>query len=255
MDALDAGGGTWVLFGDGVNVAVDTGNYIRGTGSIKYDISAAGGTTAGIQNTGLTSFDMSSFLASNGSAFVYTDISDADDITNFILRIGTDASNYYQVAVTVTHEGNAFETGWNLLRFDLGSPTEVGTVTDTDIQFAALYMTKDAAKVSQGDFRFDQLTLKLGDVYELEYFSKYGWQDAITNAWKENASADGDLLNADTDEYEIFVQKGIELAAAEADEEQARQTAQSMYSKLTNMYTKDTPSDAMFITQEYQDFI
>jgi hypothetical protein len=254
LDSLAAGGGAWGAFGDGANVAVDTGNYVRGSGSIKFDINAGGGTTAGIVNSTMTEFDISSFLATNGAAFVYAYITDPTDITNFEIRFGNDASNYYSAQATETHAGNVFAVGWNLLRFSLDGPTEVGSVTDTTIDYVAVFMNKDAGKISEANYRFDQIALKLGDVHKLVYYSKYGWQNAA-GTWMENATDDANLLNADTDEFELFVQKARFLAAGEADETKAEDKAQERYTALSEMYKKESPSDALYVTQEYQDFI
>ena len=56
LDAL-TGGGTWALFGDGTNVTQDSYEYVKGSASINFDISAAGGTTAGIQSSDIPTFD------------------------------------------------------------------------------------------------------------------------------------------------------------------------------------------------------
>jgi len=116
MDSLTAGGGTWTLFGDGTNLTADTENYVKGNGSINWDISAAGGTTAGIYNSGLNTFDISKY-ATAGSALVWVYISSTTNLTNFILRIGSDSSNYYSITITTNNEGASFYAGWNLLRF------------------------------------------------------------------------------------------------------------------------------------------
>ena len=63
LDTLTGDGGTWTLFGDGTNLTSDTDNYIRGSGSVNWDISSAGGTTAGLYNSSLTSHDISDHIA------------------------------------------------------------------------------------------------------------------------------------------------------------------------------------------------
>ena len=54
LDTLTSGGGTWSLYGDAINVVSDSDNFVKGAGSIKFDISGAGGTTAGIQNLSIS---------------------------------------------------------------------------------------------------------------------------------------------------------------------------------------------------------
>ncbi len=104
IDRLDSVG-DWEGFGDGENLTADTGDYVKGSGSINWDINADGGTTAGIVNSSLTSFDISDYLM-DGSVLVWAYISDTDDLTNFILRLGSSSSNYYSITVTTNNEGN-----------------------------------------------------------------------------------------------------------------------------------------------------
>src|SRR3990167_5026824 len=141
LDSLTGGGGTWALFGDGTNLTIDNDNFVKGTGSLNWDISAAGGVTAGVQNTGLDEFDIDDYTPA-GSAFVWAYITSTTNLTNFILRIGQDSSNYFSKTITTTNEGTAFVNGWNLLRFDLQSLSETGSASETDCTYVALYMTK-----------------------------------------------------------------------------------------------------------------
>jgi hypothetical protein len=201
--------GDWVVFGDGTNLTRDTENYVKGNASLNWDISAAGGTTAGIQNSLLDDFDISDY-AGNGSAFVWAYITSATNLTNFILRIGNDSSNYYAITITATNEGTAFEAGWNLLRFDMVNKAETGAVDKTTCDYVALYMTKAAGKISETDYRFDNLVLKIGDHFNVVYYSKYGWQ-SNAGVWLENSTADTDLVNCDTDEYGLIIAKYAEL--------------------------------------------
>ena len=90
------------------------------------------GTTAGIVNSTLDTFDYTDFLY--GSVFVWTYITDKTDITNYKMRVGNDASNYYEMTVTDTHEDIPFLDGWNLLRFDMSSKTTTGSPTSTAIR-------------------------------------------------------------------------------------------------------------------------
>ena len=71
LDSLTSSGGTWTAYGDAENLTIDNFNYVKGNGCINWDISSAGGTTAGIYNDDLDEFDLSDYL-SGGSVFVWT---------------------------------------------------------------------------------------------------------------------------------------------------------------------------------------
>ena len=197
--------GTWVLFGDATNVAIDTDDYVSGGGSIKFDISNAGGTIAGVQNLAMTEFDISDFTT-EGSAFVWAYINSATNLTNYILRIGSSATVYYTITITTAHDGNAFQAGWNLLRFDFADKVATGTPSETACIYTALYMTKATGKVSEDDYRFDDLVLHTGQIYSALYYSLYPFQTSA-GVWIANSTADTDLVNAESDEYNLFIFK------------------------------------------------
>lgn len=253
LDSLTSGGGTWQAFGDGTNLTRDGDNYIKGAGSINWDISAAGGTTAGIKNDSLTAYDIEDFLGGNGAAFVWVYLSDEENITNFILRLGQSSSQYYSKTVTAQHDGTAFAEGWNLLRFDLVSLTETGSPAATDLDYAAIYMTKTTGKISQTDFRFDWLVLKRGEIYNTKYYSKYPWISSV-GVYKENSTDDSDLLVADTTEYELYILKGKQLAAEEANEFEIASKYESQYNDKRARYLKQNPSERRVMSEQYYEF-
>jgi hypothetical protein len=239
--------GTWVLFGDGTNLTKDSDYYAKGSACINWDISAAGGTTAGIQNTTLTQFDISPYTS--GSVFVWAYITSATYLTNFILRIGSDTSNYYSITITTNNEGTAFYAGWNLLRFDFVNKVATGTVDEDACDYVALYMTKNALKISETDYRFDWLVMKKGEHYHVIYYSTYGWQ-SNAGVWLENATADTDYLNCDNTELKL-----IEYKAAELGERHLRSSRVSemyqIYEALKKKYEQDNPSEALLLTTTY----
>lgn len=241
--------GSWVLFGDGTNLTADTDNYISGGGAINWDISAAGGTTAGIQNTTMTQFDITRYTA-DGSAFVWAYITSITNLTNFILRIGNDASNYYSMTATTMADGNAFQNGWNLIRFDFSGKTTTGSVTATTCDYVALYMTKAAGKISETDYRFDNLQLHTGVFHEAYYYSMYPWKTS-GGTWIENSTADTDIINADLEEYELFVYRGRIEVMKELKEWDLLKDAQSEYQLLKTDYQRKNPSEALKFTQVY----
>lgn len=251
LDSLTSGGGTWVLFGDGTNLRADSDNFIKGSASISWDISAAGGTTAGIQNLGLNVFDLTNYIYA-GSIFAWVYIQSTTNLTNFILRVGIDGSNYYTKTVTVVNEGTSFVNGWNLLRFDLASSSKVGTVDLTKCKYCAIYMTKDGAKISETNYRFDWIVAKRGKIYELLYYSKYGWQTA-SGTYIENSTVVGDLLNADTEEYDIFVARGRMNVFRELKDWTEYKIAQGDYMTMVKNYKMMYPSERKWISSMYYD--
>lgn len=251
LDSTTAGGGTWAAFGDGTNVTTDADNYVKGSGSLNWDINADGGTTAGIYNDDIDEFDVSDYK-STGSAFVWAYIYSTTNLTNFILRIGSSASAYYSITITTNNEGNSFETGWNLLRFDFSGKSTTGTPDDDACDYVALYMTKDAAKTSETDYRFDNLTLKKGIHYYVKFYSRYGWQNS-DGTWIEEATATTDLLNCETDEYNLYLLKTCELIEEHLREYGNSDKFKAKYEMALRRYEQQNPSQALSLIQRTWD--
>lgn len=241
----------WVAFGDAENIELDSDDYIKNNASISFDISSAGGTTAGVQNSAISSFDLTDYLGGNSSIFVWVKINSTTNLTNYILRIGSSSGNYYQKTVTTRSDGNAFENGWNLLRFDLTNLTETGTVTDTAITYAAVYMTKTAGKISETDYKFNNLVLMRGVIHNILYYSKYGWQTSA-GAYLQNSTDSLDLVVADDTEYEMIVKKGIHLGMKLTNFEMGEiEDAKNDYKEAVSQYTANNPDESQIMISTY----
>lgn len=251
LDDITSGGGTWTAVGGAENVARDGDDYIKGAGSVSFDLSAAAETTAGIENTGIDSFNITTFLGGDSSVFVWARINSPTDITNYTLKLGSDSSNYYSKAVTSRHDGNAFVAGWNLIRFDLTNLTETGTVVDTTISFASVYMTKDVGKVSETDYKFDHLVIMKGQRHNITYYSKYGWQSAA-GAYKQQTDTSSDLLVADESEYELILKKAKHLGLDETNnDEQIIDRAARDYDLALQKYGLNNPDESQIMISTY----
>jgi len=253
LDSLTSGslnGTAWTAFGDVDSIAVDDADFIKGAGSLKWNITAAGGTTAGLQNADINPIDITDYLDGTSAFFLWHKINSATDITNYILRFGTDDSNYYSKTITTQADGTAFAAGWNLLKFDLSSYSTTGTPTNTNIKYFVPYMTKATGKISESDYKFDWLVLKKGVVTYVKYYSKYGWQSSA-GAYKENSTDDSDLLVADTDEFNLFVSRARAVAKKElAISQQDIDSAEAAYQRDLAQYRLKHPSEALILTSE-----
>jgi len=245
--------GSWEAFGGVENVAQDSSDYIKGLGSITFDISAVSDTTAGIVNPNIPAFDLTPYLAGDSAVFVWAKINSPTNLTNFILRLGTNASNYYSKTVTFAHDGNEFVAGWNLLRFDITNLTEQGSVTDASINYAAIYMTKTTGKVSEAGYKFDWMILNKGYRHDITYVSKNSWQSA-TGVYKENSTESSDLILAGTSEYDLFVLKGKEIGLGETNAEQGMiEMAARDYTTAMGKYMANNPDESMIMITSYQE--
>jgi len=240
----------WTAVGDAENIANDASNFIRESGAVSWDIGTTGGTTAGLYKSDLTAFDITDYK-SEGSILVWVYIVSTTNLTNFILKIGSDVSNYYSITITTNSEGTSFYAGWNLLRFSMASKSTTLTPDDENMDYVSLYMTKAAGKISEVGYRFDHLVIKLGKHYDIVYYSKYGWQNS-SGTYLENSTDDTDYLNVDSDELRLVEMKYGEYAERLLRNPQQAEFNRQLYEKTKQQYQFDNPSEAKIITTTYQ---
>jgi len=246
MNSVTANG-TWAVGTDASNITADTNNYIFGGASLNFDM-AAGAATGFIELTGATQIDLTNH-DEVGSIFVWVfipDYSDAqgDTVTNFILRWGNDSSVFWSRTVTTTNEGETFHDGWQLLRFDWNGATETGTVNPAQIDYVRFTVTKSTSLAADTDWRVDDIIARVGDIYDVIFYSKFGWTDSA-GVYIEESSATTDLVVAHSDEIEIIAAKASEYASQELKELQDVQYFNAQYEQLKRRYRGTYPSERM----------
>lgn len=247
LDSLTSEG-TWSLYGNASAPVADADNFVKGAGSLKFNLTS-GGTTAGIQNTTISSLDISDYTA-EGHIFVWVYIVATANITNFIIDVGNDlTTNYYSDTVTTQYDGSAFVAGWNLLKFDFNGITENGTVTDTAIDSIRLYMTKTSGKTGDG-YRFDHIEFHTGEYHDLLYYSRFPWQSSAS-AFLEDSTADTDLLNAETDEFQGFIERAKMELFRELRRWDLVKDAEKEYTIWKEDYKTKNPSERLQLTRSY----
>lgn len=255
LDVLSAGASSnWLVTGDAESLAADDADFIRGNGSLKFNIGSGGTTTAGIYNENVNSLDISDYLGGTSSFMVYARITDPTNISSYSLEFGSSSSAYHKKTVTAQADGTAFVAGWNLLRFDIESLADTGTPDDENITYFKLYMNKTAGKVSESDYKFDSLVLTKGEIRYVHYYTKYGWQSSA-GAYKENSTDDSDILVADTDEFDMLVDIGASIAASEAGLEAGFVDRKAQIAEKSKAdYIAQYPSEAQLVTTSYYDY-
>lgn len=191
--------GTWAVGGDATNLMADSINFVYAGSSLKFDVSGAG-TTAYLENSDMTAVDLSRDV-DQGTEFLYAYIPSGSVVTNFILRWGSSATDYWTQTVTSAFNTTAFQTGWNLLAFDWPTATVVGAPDDTAVNYARLTLTYDGDAAF--NYRFNSLASQLGSIYQIEYYSKCLFRDTA-GVFQETITDDTNIVNLDTDSYNIF---------------------------------------------------
>lgn len=205
------GNGTWAATASASNLSVDTINKINGAGSLMFDLAAAG-SSGYIENSSMNSLNLSSF-PTNYSAFVPCYIPNSA-VTSVTLRWGSSSSDYFSVTATTTQSGTAFQTGWNIIRFDRTAATTTGTPDTSSINYARVTVAYNGSAVSS--FRVDSIMFKQPTPYEITYYSKYLFRNS-SGTWIESPTAidDSDTIVLDIDGENILLYETCLLIAQE----------------------------------------
>lgn len=199
--------GTWAAADNGENVALNSVNYLTGSASVEVDLAAAG-TVVSIENSTITQVDLSNI----SQLFVWVYLPTKSNLTFITLLYGVDNANYYNTSATSPYNVDSFQTGWNLVAFDLG--TLNGAVDLTAIDYLKLSITFSSTPSTLEGFLFENVMAAKGEPADLTYYSAYPWVDT-SGVWKENSTSNQDTLNATAEEYKVILAK-CHLALAKA---------------------------------------
>jgi len=242
MDSVTANG-TWSVGGDAENITVDTNNYMSGSASINFDLSGAG-TTGYIENDDMDEVDLSD-EEDIGKIFVRVYLPDADKITNVILRWGSSPTAYWSDTQTSPHDQSSFKNGWNIIAFDWNGAAKTGSPDSSAVNYLRVTITYDGTPDT--DFRVDKIVCSAGEIYEIEYYSKYLFSDS-SGTWSDETDSDTDYLNLDVDGYNLFLYECLKLMAQQMQGEDSgfdytfsKEEERELYKE----YKKNHPSQAI----------
>ena len=201
-DAIDlTSNGTWTA--DEVvatNLISDEINYVFGASALKFDMS--GGTTGYILNSTLNDVDLSDH-EDESTIFMYVYLPDASTFTSVTLYWGSDSSNCWYLAATTRHDGTSFQDGWNLVSFAWASATQELSPDSSAVDYLKVLFTYDGT--ANAGVRVNNIVSNLGVIMEIEYYSKYLFRDLSTGAFEETTTDDSDLINLDTESFNLLL--------------------------------------------------
>ncbi len=189
--------GTWATGGTASNLSVNNTNFAQGSGSLQFDATAG---AAYLENTTSTAVNLSA-VVNQSYLFVWVYVPDASKLTDVKLRWGSSSANYYEGTATTTQQGTVFQNGWNLCQFPWASSTTVGTPNSSSISY--LRVTLDVTG-NETACLVNGINSILGSILSYEYYSKYLFRDATTGAFQENVTDDSNLVNLDTDSFNLL---------------------------------------------------
>jgi len=242
MNSLTENGDVAIV-GTAENLKIDTLHYVTGTKSIQFDCPASGD---GIQITDMQEVDLDTHdEVSEHFIRVYLDKqTDLDNLTSITPIWGDDltANLWTGVAQTEQADGTAFRIGWNILRVPWNTATETGTVDPETIDNLKLTFATTGALTN---VRVDLWTSSIGKIFEIEYYSKYLFR-STAGTWKEKPTNDEDLINLDSDTFNIFTYEVLKESAQQMQGSDAVFDIKYAESQLEILYRKhkeNTPTE------------
>jgi hypothetical protein len=196
IDTCEATTG-WTANSTASNLTEDNVNFASGAGSLSFDVTTG---TGSISKTLASGLDMSTQL-NQASLFYYLYLPTGTALTSTAIRWGSDSSNYYTRTLTTTNEGNAFATGWNLIRADWLGATVVGSPDVTAVDYVDILVTVTS---NQTGIKVDNIVSNMGLYRTVEYYSKFLFRDSTTGAFQETVTDNTNLINLDTESYNLY---------------------------------------------------
>ena len=219
--------GTWTVGGGASNLTVNSQNFVVVGGALNFNLPSGAGY---VENSTMSALDLTDYL-NQSSLFAYVYMPTASEFTSVELRWGSSSSDYYSVTKTVTQQNTVFQNGWNLIQFPWLGATVTGSPDVTAINYLRVTYNTTAVQTAAG---LNDVNVIIGNVLEYEYYSKYLFRDSITGAFQERVTDVSNLINLDTESYNLFFNLAASLA-------------------VQQMQGNDAPYDENFFAQKYQE--
>lgn len=231
-DSITANG-TWAASSNASNLTEDTLNYYSGSASLRFDLNTNVGATTGVlTNSTLDEVDCST-AEDIGALFMPVYLASTSGITSIKLEWGDDGSNNWHKTVTTQSDGTAFKVGWNLLQLDWSSATEVGTPDSSAVGFLRVTVNYDGT--AQVGLRIDNIVVRVGTLYTIKYYSKFLFRSSA-GTWLEKPTAMTDIINLDTESYNLFLYEAAYMLAQEVQGEDAVFDRNFFEARLIELY-------------------
>jgi len=188
--------GTWTTGGTASNLQNNNTNFVNGTGSLQFDITTG---TGYVENSTMSAVNLQQVL-NQAYLFAWTYVPTASNLTSVELRWGSSSSNYYALTV-MQNQATAFVNGWNQDQFIWSQATTVGTPNPAAINYLRISL---AVTANMAGCLVNSISSVLGTILSYEYYSKYLFRDATTGAFQETVTDDSNLINLDTESYNLL---------------------------------------------------
>lgn len=200
--------GNWVAGGSASGLAQDITNYYEQPASLRFTLT--GSSTGTLTETLSNPLDMSGYT-SVGVAFLAIEIPagvSASALTSISLKLGSTASDYYEVAATQGFLGAWTANNWLLVKFDYGTSgvTTTGTPDWSNLDYIQVTMNHTATMVN---FRLGGLFMSLPVPHELLFQSSAIFLASGSSTPSQSITTDGDTIMLNDAAYNLFLYESV----------------------------------------------
>lgn len=192
--------GTWVNGGGATAPTNNNINWVANGGSLQFNL-LAGQSSGYLENSTMDSLDLSANL-NQAWNFLWSFLPTGLAFTSIELRFGSSASDYYIKTATMTQAGTVFQNGWNQTAYEWSQSSVVGSPDASDITYIRVTYNYDGTL--QTGVLLNNITDQMGQILNYLYYSKYLFRNESTGAYQETVEDDSDLINLDTESYNIL---------------------------------------------------
>src|SRR5690606_15893176 len=132
--------------------------------------------------------DISEYFTT-GKIFTWINLPNANQILTVTLDLLTDSNdindNYYSITVNSPHDTTSFQVGQNLMGFpfDLNFMNVIG-LPDPKNVIGLRFTFTTAATLNMNNINIDNVVMRRGAVFGIQYLSSYIFEQAGTGLWQ-----------------------------------------------------------------------
>lgn len=210
VDSMSATTG-WSLGGTATSLLPDTTVYYQQPGALRFNLSASG--SEGTLSRTLTSPLNLTAYQGVGVGFLAFDppTTAIGHLTSIKLRLGSSASNYYEVDVTQGFTGAWYANEYQLVAFDLATASQTGTPVITAMQYVELLFDYDGTAMT--NVRVGGLWLSLPSPHEMLFYSAAVFIPSNGQVPQTTISSVNDTIIFGDPAYNLFVREAARSVA------------------------------------------
>lgn len=202
--------GTWNVYRSVSNLQVDKLNYLSGNGSLRFNVSTS--TSGALEVDGINPINLTDYMGT-GAIFTWLYLPNPEFMSNMTIKFGSDPLNYYSYTVIGPHNNTVWLTGWNLVKFPLDGLITTGNPNMQSIVNVRFELQTTGQPMY--NCNIDNIVVRNGFVYEIEYYSSFLFNNATTGLWQATSYDLGDNINLGVTSYNLLMLRTAVIEAQE----------------------------------------